>query len=187
MTQLGIKILTVENWMNSDPLMGNLVMLNNKMISIMSAEDWAVSILKPKLAKTVPIEILKLFEVARGSMVYGYFFYPLFTLALEQLLCVAEAAVSDKCKQIGARKSANTFQKKVAYLREANVLSEREYTQWDALRKLRNIASHPDEQTILPPGVTLEFVFDISLLINRLFAPKPSSVLNADAQEPRAG
>lgn len=174
MAQLGIKILTLENWMNPDPLMSNLVMVNNKNFSIMSAEDWAVSILEPKLAETVPIEILKLFEVARGSMLYGYFFYPLFTLAFEQLLRVVEAAVSEKCRQIGASKSANTFKTRVEYLQKANVLSVEENTLWDALRKLRNIASHPDQQTILPPGVTLEFVFNISELINRLFAPKPN-------------
>ena len=170
MAQPGIKILTLENWMNPDPLMGNLVMTNNKNFSIMSVEDWAVSILEPKLAETVPIEILKLFEVARGSMLYGYFFYPLFTLTFEQLLRVAEAAISEKCRQIGADKSANTFKKRVSYLREANILSEEENTQWGALRNLRNIASHSDQQTILPPGVILEFVFNISSLINRLFA-----------------
>lgn len=186
MTQLGIKILTLENWMNPDPLMGNLVMLDNNKLSIMSAEDWAVSILEPQLAETVPIEIRKLFEVARGSMLYGYFFYPLFTLAFEQLTRVAEAAVGEKCKQITASKSANTFQKRVAYLRKENVLSEEENAQWDALRNLRNIGSHPDQQTILPPGVTLGFVFGISGLINKLFAPKPNSALNTDAL-PRAG
>lgn len=119
-------------------------------------------------------------------MLYGYFFYPLFTLACEQLTRVAEAAVTEKCKQIGASKSVNTFQKRVAYLQKANVLSEVEYAQWGTLRSLRNIASHPDQQTILPPGITLGFVLEISSLINRLFLALPNSALNADAL-PRAG
>ena len=181
--KLGIKNLCLENWMSPDPLMRDLVKLNkeNGIVSVMSGDDWALQILEPKLIETVPIEILRLFEVARGSMLYGYFFYPLFTVAYEQLTRVAETAITEKCRQIGASKSANTFAKRVDYLRNANVLSEEENAQWDAFRMLRNIASHPDQQTILPPGVTLEFVFNTSQLINRLFVAMPNSVLNADA------
>lgn len=170
MTNLGIKIITHENWMSPDPLMKNLVMLQDDKISIMSAGDWAISILKPKLSETVPLEIHKLFEVARGSMLYGYFFYPLFTLAFEQLLRVAEAAISEKCRQITTDKIGNnTFKDKVDRLNKNKFFSDEEYTKWNSLRNLRNIASHPNEQTILPPGITIEFIFNISELINSLF------------------
>ncbi|WP_293008862.1 hypothetical protein [Nitrosomonas sp.] len=170
MTNLGIKIITYENWMNPDPLMKNLVMLQDDKISIMSAGDWAISILKPKLSETVPLEIHKLFEVARGSMLYGYFFYPLFTLAFEQLLRVAEAAISEKCRQITTDKVGNnTFKDKIARLNKNKFFSDEEYTKWNLLRNLRNLASHPNEQAILPPGITLEFIFNISELINSLF------------------
>lgn len=170
MTNLGIKIITHENWMNPDPLMKNFVIRQDDKISIMSAEEWVISILTPKLSETVPLEIHKLFEVARGSMLYGYFFYPLFTLAFEQLLRVAEAAISEKCKQITTDKIGNkTFKDKVDRLNKNKLFSDEEYTKWNSLRNLRNVASHPNEQTILPPGITLEFIFIISELINSLF------------------
>jgi hypothetical protein len=170
MNNLGIKIITHENWMDPDPLMRNLTMLQDSKVSIMSSEDWVISILTPKLSETVPLEIHKLFEVARGSMLYGYFFYPLFTLASEQLLRVAEAAISKKCKQITTDKiGKNTFKDKVDRLNKDRLFSDEEYSKWNSLRSLRNIASHPNQQTVLPPGIALELISEISFLINNLF------------------
>ncbi len=181
MINLGIKVITHENWMNPDPLMKNLTMFQDNKISIMSAEDWVISILKPKLLETVPLEICKLFEVARGSMLYGYFFYPLFTLASEQLFRVAEAAISEKCKQITADKMGKkTFKDKVDRLNKDKLFSDEEYTKWSSLRNLRNMASHPNEQTILPPGIAFEFIVNISELINSLFTPIPDLTSTAD-------
>ena len=139
MTNLGIKIITHENWMSPDPLMKNLAILQDGKISIMPAGDWAISILKPKLSETVPLEIHKLFEVARGSMLYGYFFYPLFTLASEQLFRVAEAAVSEKCKQVATDKiSKSTFKDKVDRLNKDKLFSDEEYKKWNSLRETLN-------------------------------------------------
>lgn len=183
MINLGIKVITHENWMNPDPLMKNLVMLQDNKILIMSAEDWVISILKPKLSETVPLEIHKLFEVARGSMLYGYFFYPLFTLASEQLFRVAETAINEKCKQITTDKIGNnTFKNKLDHLNKDNLFSDDEHTKWNSLRNLRNIASHPHEQTILPPGIALELISNISELINSLFTPIPDSTSTTDTQ-----
>lgn len=144
---------------------------------MMSDEEWVESILKPELKNIVPLEIRKLFEVTRCSMLYGYFFYPLFTLAYEQLLRVAETAISKKCKQITVEKiGKNRLIDKLKYLKNTNNLTDEEFLQWNLLRELRNIASHPDQQTILPPGVSLRFLSDISELINALFSPKPTNL-----------
>lgn len=164
MTNLGIKNVTHKNWLHPDPLMHSLMMPD---------EEWVVSILKPELKNIVPLEIRKLFEVTRCSMLYGYFFYPLFTLAYEQLLRVAETAISKKCKQITVEKiGRNRLIDKLKYLKNTNNLTDEEFLQWNLLRELRNIASHPDQQTILPPGISLRFLSDISELINALFSPK---------------
>ncbi|SDX46257.1 hypothetical protein SAMN05216333_1389 [Nitrosomonas oligotropha] len=104
-------------------------------------------------------------------MLYGYFFYPLFTLAYEQLLWVAEAAISEKCKLINTEKINSTYKGKLDYLRKIGVLSDHEYDYWNSFRELRNMASHLEQQRILPPGVTLRFISDISEFINALFVP----------------
>lgn len=97
---LGFKVLSLDNWMLTDPVMRDFAMINNGVLSSMTASDWAASILEPKLTDNVPIEVLKLFEVARGLMLYGYFFYPVYTLALEQLSRVAETSINHKCKEM---------------------------------------------------------------------------------------
>ena len=45
----------------------------------------------------------------RGAMVYGYFLYPLYVLGAEQLFRVAEAAVTLKCEQMGAKTDRMRF------------------------------------------------------------------------------
>ncbi len=47
--------------------------------------DWVKKILRPALSKKTPKDVAYLFEVARGSMCYGFYFYPLFSMASEQL------------------------------------------------------------------------------------------------------
>ena len=61
----------------------------------MSGQEWLSLFLDPTLSKSVPENVRALFEVARRSSAYGYFFYPLYTLACEQLFRIAEAAVSE--------------------------------------------------------------------------------------------
>ena len=156
--------------MNPDPLMCNSFAINeNETLYIMNADDWARSILEPTLNDEVPIEIRKLFEVARGSMLYGYFFYPLFTLAEEQLYRVGEAAIKTKCDQENVPKSRKDFKNKLEYLLKKKKITQLEYEDWETIRKLRNISSHPNEQTILPPGCVIESLNFIADKVNSLF------------------
>lgn len=172
MAQLGIKKLTTENWLDPDPIMPAFVQLSliDGSKSPISADKWASRFLQPQLSAAMPEDILKLFEVARGSIAYGYFFYPLFTLAAEQLLRIAEAAVTTKCSAIGApRKKTKTYQDKLIYLRDQKILSKLDYESWDILREWRNYASHPKRQTILMPKDALSLLFNIAEKINGLF------------------
>jgi hypothetical protein len=55
----------------------------------MTAERWVQRILAVGLSEDVPAEVKDLCEVARGVLLYGYFFYPLYMLGDEQLHRVA--------------------------------------------------------------------------------------------------
>ena len=103
MTSIGIKTLTVENWLQPDTIPGlfTRLSLNDGYAYLMTAEDWVAQFLTPKLIESVPEEIQILFEVARGSLAYGYFFYPLYALAGEQLFRVGEAAITVKFLSAG--------------------------------------------------------------------------------------
>ncbi len=136
----------------------------------MTGEEWLALFLDPTLSKSVPDNVRTLFEVARGSLAYGYFFYPLYTLACEQLFRVAEAAVSEKCKILGAPKKTRRFKDKVQFLFDSQVISEEERLDWDAVRHFRNSTSHPQQQMILPPGAVASLLFRIGEKVNKLFA-----------------
>jgi hypothetical protein len=47
----------------------------------MDGNDWARHFLAVELHEDVPADVHDLFAVARGTMLYGWFFYPLYALA----------------------------------------------------------------------------------------------------------
>jgi hypothetical protein len=171
MTELGFRKLTADNWLLPDEASSMFFGASSAdgQFRPMKGEDWLRPILQPQLNDTVPFEVRRLYEVARGALAYGYLFYPLYTLAAEQLFRVAEAAVTHKCKAVGAPNSIRSFQPKVDYLVNQGIISAEDKSRWDAIRKLRNIASHPENQTILPPGPVIGLLERITDSINSLF------------------
>ena len=102
MIELGIKQLDRENWLKPDPEVLSISLLALDGILLTKTSDaWVNDILRPQLSENVPDQIRRLFEVARGTMVFGYFFYPIFGLVYEQLSRVFEAAITCKCKSLG--------------------------------------------------------------------------------------
>lgn len=169
MEDFGIKHLTIENWLQPDNPSQSFMGLSDGQIYTMSGEDWARQILRSKLPEETPCEIQKLYAVAQGIMIYGWFFYPLYTLGIEQLSRVAEAAISYKCKSLNAPTSVDTFTKKVNWLARNSVIPENEKDKWDSVRRLRNLASHLESQTILTPGFVARMLEKLTERINSLF------------------
>jgi hypothetical protein len=170
MMNLGFKTLTVNNWVEPDDASRQFVRLSsNGRAHPVTGNERMQRILEPKLVETVPIEIQRLFEVARGAMAYGFLFYPLYTLALEQIFRVAETALSNKCKDMGAPKPIKTFEKKIDWLISQSVIAAGDVQKWRAIRRLRNSTSHPGNQMILPPGNTIGTLGDVAKIINSLF------------------
>src|SRR5689334_7041614 len=86
------KKITPDNWLEPDL---------PKTFTRLTADVWVPVLLRPQLTESVPKEIRSLFECSRAMYIYGYLFYPMITMALEQLHRVAEAAVAAKCKALG--------------------------------------------------------------------------------------
>jgi hypothetical protein len=128
---------------------------------------WINTMLAPQLAPHLPLEIVRLFEVARGALVYSWFFYPLATLAAEQSHRVVEAAVKLRCCQLG--KAARNFSDGIKVLTEAGIISAEEWTQWDATRAMRNAGSHPETQTIWDPGQSVQIFQMTADMLNKIF------------------
>ena len=57
-----------------------------------TGEKFVEKILEINLNDNVDIEIKRLYEVARGAMIYGFFLYPLYWFGCEQMFRIAETA-----------------------------------------------------------------------------------------------
>lgn len=176
MHELSFKRLTSENWQEPDPTLSSFMYQSLEDGSIRSplGDEWAETILAVALSDQVPLEVRQLFVVARASLIYGYFFYPLYTLGVEQLFRVADAAVQHKCRELGVLPETSLenlpFSNGVAHLVKQKAIPEAARPSWDALVKLRNVASHPKDQAILPPGIVLEELRHIGADIDGLFS-----------------
>jgi len=141
MTEHGFKELTRENWLEPDPL--SLAFSNVHDVAMgetrrMSPEEGLGYILEPQLSTSVPQDVRALFAVARGTMCYGYYFYPLYMLAAEQLFRVAEAAVHHRAEQLKAPKNLKKFATKLKFLVGSGAITVADKDRWDAIRTLRN-------------------------------------------------
>jgi hypothetical protein len=167
--EFGYKRLTLENWLMVDPAWSGVVMSSSRPNP---SEAWVHDLIQTELDPTVPLPIRKLFEIARGTLVYSL----MLTVGTEQMFRVFDAAVSAKCKEMKAPSKVQRFVDKIKWLGERAVISPEQQSRWTAIRQLRNEASHPADQSILPPGEALN-VLDIAVeLINPLFtAPAPTN------------
>src|SRR5438270_7929814 len=105
--------------------------------------------------------VQRLFAVARSTLPYGHYFYPLYTLGAEQLYRVADSAALHRYRDLGGPKSKRgrdpAFATRIDWLRERGAIAAEYIARWDGFRELRNIASplgrSEPEQRYSPPVV----------------------------------
>jgi hypothetical protein len=167
--RLGIKQLTLANLTEPDPANRNVVMYSHFLEGMVPMEsgDWARLFLGFELDDHVPAEVRDLFEVARGAILYDWFFYPMFQLGQEQLFRVSEAAAKQCCKVLGHDRPS--FYNAIEYLVDQGTISADAQQRWEAARKLRNSSSHPERASVMPPGAIASMVETTATDINGLF------------------
>ena len=112
--EFGFKRLSLENWQAIDPVWGLA-------FGELEPSEWVRDVLKYDLNPVVPLAVRRLFETARGTLVYGLMFYPLLTIGTEQLSRVKEAAVINKCRAMNAPK-IRRFQDTIKWLLKNNAI-----------------------------------------------------------------
>ena len=166
----GFKQLTVDNWLEIDSTVTVFAtLLPDGRTETITAKEWARRILEPQIDETVAFEVRRLFEVARGTMLYGYLFYPIYTLATEQVSRVAETAVLHKCQTMDAPKKIKTFNQQINWLTESAIITNEAAAKWHIIRGFRNDSSHPKDQTIFAPSNAIGILQFITEQINFLF------------------
>ena len=176
---MSIKRITAENWLERDGIQFAAIewtSLNDSYTHLMDGEDWIRNFTESQLSNEVPADIHTLFEVARGALCYGYFFYPLYTLGFEQLFRVGEAAISARFLELGGDpKKVKTFEKRIEFLEMKSALTGSDASSWTAVRHFRNLVSHPESQNIFPPGQIAGTLNHVCALVNRLFQTSRSA------------
>jgi hypothetical protein len=174
-----MKHLTQENWLDVDPIIASGVFVRFSLADGSSRRttpaDWTERLLALQLDPTVPTEVRELYAVARGAMLYGSLFYPLFTLGLEQVARVAEAAATAQAARFAipsqtSKRKHKDFRTILDDLLAQGVLAEEEHDQWTTIRQFRNLGAHPRQITILPPGAAIGLLGSLTETINRLFS-----------------
>lgn len=160
-TQYGMKRLTIHNWHQPDPTIA---------LMVGSGEEWARLFLSPQLGANVPEDIAKLFEVARGAMVYGYQFYPLFTLGFEQLIRIMETAVICRCEMLKLKPHRDNFDEHINILHKNGKITDDDAEMLQVLRHYRNEASHPKSLAILTPALANAGLKAIVAQLNSMFS-----------------
>ena len=136
-------------------------------------DGWARLFLAEELKPHVPDGVRELFDVARGCLLYGWFFNPLFRLGEEQLFRVAEAAARERYHELGGPKKRPTFAASIAWLTNEGAIKAGDEIWWDATRELRNHSSHPERHVAMPPGQVLRTLSMTAHRVNRLFLRDP--------------
>jgi hypothetical protein len=171
------KRLTVGNWSSPDPVGAAFADTNlaTGAQRPMTGDRWAEMMLAVELDVGVPLEVRDLWQVARGVLVYGWFFYPLYALGDEQLHRVADAAILCRYAQLGGPVIARSgrppnFARRLRWLLDQGHISKHLERRWQAIRELRNLGSHAECQWLQMPMGSVSTLRILAVEINALFA-----------------
>ena len=175
---MNVKSLTTENWLQPDEEgLASLSATNGNESGTVSSEEWLALCGEPELTLKVPRNVRSHFEAARGALAYGYYFFPLYMLAVEQIHRAAEWAVLQKCKEtnrkiIDHKGRQIDFYQGLAFLRHSEHITKQEFHDWEEIRKFRNKTANPkkpNEPLALPPAEMGKHLKNVAVMINGLF------------------
>ncbi len=157
MRRMDSKRLTADNFLLPDPLTGEFTGPDgDSRVHRLSAMDWAHEILSIELGESVPEAVRNRFELARGVLLYGYFWYPLWVQGTMEALHAAELALEAACAAEHGPKRLATAESRIEWLAKRHVLGAEEAGTWRSLLDVRNALADAGETTILTPRTSLD-------------------------------
>jgi hypothetical protein len=167
------KQVTVQNWLKPDPVMAHLVNSNVRdgTTCSVNGSDWNQFVNDLPIPPQVPQDVRTAFEFATGAIGYSYFYYPLFAIVAQQVLRVADFAV-DKLLEGLAMKPIRSFKRRLMTLRAHGQLTDWQVNRWEALRMMRNEATHPAWHRNWETSMSLGLVRSVAEAISDLPWPK---------------
>jgi len=170
MTKSGYKEISKENYLLADPVMSVFCVVEpDGTTRTQTIDEWFEDIHSLKISEDLPEELKRLMSVAQGSMIYGYFYYPLFTLGAEQFTRIADTAIKIKCESLNYPKNIKSFRYRVGWLFEQGEFTEAEKNHWLGTVILRNKLAHPKDQWAITPAMAINLMKNLYMKIEKLF------------------
>jgi hypothetical protein len=170
------KRLTVDNWREPDEAAHAFREINlaTGERREATADRWAERFLAVELSLQVPDAIRDMWVVARGMLLYAWFFYPLYALADDQLHRVADAAVLLRYQQAdgpldGRSGDWPALKARLDWLIAQGIIDKTVEQRWDAIRNLRNYGSHATYARIEMPIDALQSLGILAKEIDALY------------------
>jgi hypothetical protein len=151
-----MKVINHDNWLLADPeLRGQCA----------DVRAWRQAFLAVRLDSAVPQEVARLFEAARGGMLYSYFFQPLLASGVEQCYRALEIGARTRCAKMGlsvtcADRQGNahplSFGHNLSVLSRQGIIDTADLLLWQQARELRDWVAAPEHQAalVMSHGVT---------------------------------
>lgn len=174
------KVISQQNWLEPDDATKVFARISpaTGAVEPTVGQDWLNDFIEPKLQESVPPDVQALFELARGAMVYGYFYYPLYYLGFMELARVAEAAAHHKCKveekPAEPGKDYDHLYDKIKWLIDNGHIPQVDAEWWTSMRRYRNFVSHPTDAGVILPTMARDALERTAEKINALFPAQGS-------------
>ena len=177
----GFKLVDETNVLIPDDVFKALVTIDEDGPRPVAPADTMQALQEVRLEKSVPLNVRRAFQMALGAMAYAYWYYPLLTLAAQQILRVADFA-----SDIFARERGMDLQYSLAArlkaLAKDGAVDELQLRRWEGIRRLRNSATHPSFQQIWGPAQAIDVARAVADAINTLpWASSPQDRPNQEA------
>ena len=167
---LGIKEITLASLPVAD---------ETTLLFIQDREKWVAWFHEPQLEMGVPENIRRMFEIARGTMLYGWYYYPLLAVGQDQCFRVLEAAARTAYAQLSGltvEVAGNLpYHAVLKRLVIAKAISSSDSDRWEIAREIRNTGAHATGASIFPPGPVVSDMRVVVDQINMLFKDNNTS------------
>lgn len=167
---------TAKDWLEPDPT-GRMFVEINAMTGErrdFTADRWAECFLGVDLDPSVPEQVREMWSIARGVLLYGWFFYPLYAIGDRELHRVADAAVLHRYRDAGGPTQKDgkwpSLNRRLDWLLREGLIPEEVEGRWDAIREVRNEATHADYPALLMPMDAMRSLDILAKEIDALFA-----------------
>lgn len=120
----------------------------------------------------VPETVWRMFEVAKGAMAFGLFFYPLYTIGEDHLSRLFEWMVKDRYVALSGKNKASGLKVALDWLLKHGHFPPGSEVRWRAAYHIRNLKAHPTMQYIMSPADASRNLHYMRELIEHLY-PEP--------------